>query len=153
MKKLTIFPIFIILILLGLSGCGNAGQWDTKKMDKSTISGLPNPNINMSIKEFDIKTSTDQLTLIITNLTSNQYTYSLDQVLEVNVGNIWYVVPLKSGIAIPSIAMILESRSTREDVFTLAPDYNDLKPGNYRAVKTFDSDQGTVTAIALFEII
>ena len=144
--------LILTFCLLGLfPGCAS-GHWDASKMEKSTVEDVENAYIDMAIKEKGIKSMTKELTLKITNLTSNQYIYGLDQVLEVNLDNVWYIVPPAEGIMTIEIAMILEPQSSREDIFNLTTYYKDLKPGKYRAVKKFYSDNGEVKAVAPFEI-
>lgn len=90
MKKIYIFIIVIILLLL--YSCSNK-TLDVSDLEKSNIA-VDCDNINITVQEDTIKSSKENITLLLKNKTEYEYFYDLYFELEVELDNQWCKVPL-----------------------------------------------------------
>lgn len=144
------FMLLICAVLVALTvACG--AESNLKKSEYSDANVLT--DISMVVKEGTVERKVETVTLIITNLSSKTYMYGAPYELEVARNGEWYTYPPKEDLSWILIVYMFESDGTSEETITLYSYYGELKPGTYRIVKSFsteDSENGV--AYALFEV-
>lgn len=147
MKK--IISVFCVIILTcTFTACGlnvsnlKKSAFDASKQSKDVI---------VSIKEKDIKSNTEKLTLSYNNTTDKEYTYGLGINLDIQLKGTWYEVPPKRGEVI-AIACILPPNKTQQEGLSIKDTFGKLKAGKYRIVKQFSSDGEALFSTAEFTV-
>ncbi len=152
MKKF-IFIIMLIISISVLTACKSTKEMDVSKLEKSTYDTSQQSNeVTLSVKEKNINTKTESITLIYDNLSDKVYTYGKEPHLEVEADGLWYVVPTLENVAWDDIAYMLSPKDNSEDTFSIKYNYGLLNDGNYRIVKTLYSNGEPIYTIAEFKI-
>ena len=135
--------IFLVLVLLFLfAGCRAAEEKENPELVESNTSLSTTSDITLAVKEGSI-TDTG-LILLITNETSDTFTYGCEYGLEVKQDDQWYRLKIK--VAVPAMAMILSEGPGNTDEFHVHWNKGDVSEGSYRIVK----DVGKYTLVAEF---
>ena len=86
MRKVYIFSIVIIMFIF--YGCSSK-TLDVSNLEPSDIV-IDCDNINVTVQEETIKSSKENITLVLENKTEYEYFYGVDFELEVELDNQWY---------------------------------------------------------------
>lgn len=125
---------------------------DAYKPSPYTDDTLSNDTVKLSVKENDITTDTEAITLVFENLTDEEYIFGEQPLLEVFYNDEWVVVPYKTGIGWNDIAHVIRPNDTREYTFVFSHSYGELTEGNYRIIKDIYNDGSKSHVVAEFEI-
>lgn len=107
-----------------------------QKLEKSTYDGTQqNSNIQITIKDNDIGPDTKNVTIVLKNNSDIKYIYGIFTILETQIDQIWYTIPIKEGVNWTRLAYSLEPNSQIEKVLDLSYFYGNLNPGKYRFVE------------------
>ena len=109
-------------------------------------------NINITVKEETIKSSKENITLVLENKTEYEYFYGVDFELEVELDNKWYKIPFDKNTAFIEIGLLLKGNGESKEEIELYKYFSDLPDGKYRIVKTFYLDDEKTVAVGLFNI-
>ena len=138
MKRFTALLLLISVLVMALTGCNN-----TVTMNKSPYSAdIQDNRVSMTVKEMDIKVSTDLVTLVMKNALGVDIYFGHEPHLEKLIDNQWYVVPLNDKAGWTEEEVVLGGRGTVEEKFYLTF-YDDLSKGEYRVIKNFYMDDGS----------
>lgn len=138
MKRFTALLLLISVLVIALTGCKN-----TVAMNKSPYSAdIQDNRVSMTVKETDIKASTDLITLVIRNALGVEISFGHEQHLEKLINGQWYVLPLNDKAVWTEEMVVLEGRGMIEENFYLTF-YDDLSKGEYRVIKSFYMDDGS----------
>lgn len=119
-----------VLVALSFAGCWAVEKETTEFVKSNTILSATS-DITLAVKEESI-TDTG-LILLITNKSSDVFSYDYDYKLEVKKDGQWY--RLKIPIAVPSIAAILNEGPGNTHEFHVYWNKGDVSEGEYRIVK------------------
>lgn len=152
MKKFMF--IVLVLILSGvLTACSSNKKLDKKSLEKSAYStSQQSKDVTLSVKEKDIASGTESITLIYTNISDKEYSFGKEPHLEVELEGEWYVVPTLESAAWDEIGYLLSPKGSAEEILPVKDLYGQLAPGNYRIIKKLYSDGQPVLSIAEFKI-
>lgn len=148
MKKNYIFSIAIMLFLL--YGC-SIKDLNISDLEPSNIVVDCN-NISITIQEDTIKSSKEDITLVLQNKTEYEYFYGVDFELEVESNNQWYKIPFDKNPEFIEIGLTLKGNSESNEKIELSKYFSDLPDGKYRIVKTFYLDGTKTVVVGLFNI-
>jgi hypothetical protein len=137
-------------LMLALTAC--APGLDIDSLTTSPYADMADTGIAMSIKEQEITTKTESLTIEYANASDIEYVFGKEPHLEIDSESAWYVVPVKESAAWEDIGFILSANGTSEEKFSLGFFYEGLIPGHYRIIKTLYADGNSVTAAVEFDI-
>lgn len=138
MKRTTALLLLISVLVIALTGCEN-----TVAMNKSPYSAdIQDNRVSMTVKETDIKASTDLITLVIKNALGVDIYFGHEQHLEKLINGQWHVLPLNDKAVWTEEMIVLEGRGMIEEKFYLTF-YDDLSKGEYRVIKSFYMDDGS----------
>lgn len=93
--------------------------------------------ISVVMEQRDIDKNAESATLVITNLSDNEYIFGAPYTLEIERDGAWFVYPPKEELAWNDIAYILEPGGSNEETIAINSQYGTLESGTYRVVKTF----------------
>jgi hypothetical protein len=131
MKKKIFIVLFIILIGLGLTGCGkNSGLADGEKSDIE----VTNNDVTLSIKEGSLTNTS--ATLILANNSSEDISYGEPYEIEVKKNNEWYKIDAELNFIMPAYGLAV--REAREIELDWQYSYGSLSNGEYRIIKGID---------------
>ncbi len=152
MKKIAY--IFILIIVIGnLTACKASKKLDVDKLEKSTYdASQQGEDVELSVKEEVIAPDTENIILSYTNFSDREYIYGKEPCLEMEIDDIWYVVPTLETAAWDEMAYILSPNDTREDVFPMGDYYGKLDEGKYRIVKILYSDDESIFVVGEFNV-
>lgn len=148
MKKIYIFIIVIILLLL--YSCSNK-TLDVSDLEKSNIA-VDCDNINVTVQENTIKSSKENITLLLKNKTEYEYFYDLYFELEVELDNQWCKVPFNKNHEFNDIGLLLKGNGVSNEEIELSKYFSDLPDGKYRIAKNFYLDGAKTIVVGLFNI-
>lgn len=148
MKRIYIFSILILMFII--YGCSSK-TLDISDLEPSNIV-VEYDNINATVKEDTIKSSKENITLVLENKTEYEYFYEVDFELEVELDNNWYKIPFDKNPEFIEIGLILKENSESKEEIELSKYFSDLPDGKYRIVKTFYLDGEKTVVAALFNI-
>ena len=148
MRKVYIYSIIIVIFIL--SGCSN-NNLNVSALEPSNIV-IKEYGIKAELKEAIIKSSKENITLILENKTEYEYFYGVDFSLEIEANNTWNKVPFKEEPVFIEIAIILKANSKQEEVIDLYNYFGNLPEGKYRIIKSLYKDGEKVVVSAPFEI-
>ncbi len=148
MKKIYILSIVIIMFIF--YGC-TSKTLDISDLEPSNIV-VDSKNINITVKEETIKSSKENITLVLENKTEYEYFYGVDFELEVELDNKWYKIPFDKNTAFIEIGLLLKGNGESKEEIELYKYFSDLPDGKYRIVKTFYLDDEKTVAVGLFNI-
>jgi len=152
MKK-VMYIVILIILMVNSTACKAFKKLDVSKLEKSTYDvSQQSKDVALSIKEENIVKNTESITLIYTNFSDKEYIYGKEPHLEIEVDDIWYVVPTLETAAWDEMAYILSPNDIREDVFPIKEYYGELNEGSYRIVKTLYSDGESIFVLGEFKI-
>ncbi len=155
MKNVIIF-LYILLIPLSIVGCGKSEEKPESpsfKKSKFADSELTK-DVVLSIKEKQITTKTEELTLIYTNNSKTEYLYGGVDYLEIENDGVWYSVPSKENVQWNNVAYSIPPSGVSESKFPIKTHYGDLDSGKYRVIKKIgEVDIPKVTNIIIAEFI
>lgn len=131
MKKLRL--IIYIAMLIVVAAC------------TPTIELVPSPysadeqtaDISVVMAPSEIDKDAESATLVITNLSDNEYIFGAPYALEIERDGAWFVYPPKEELAWIDIAYILEPGGSNEETISIKSLYGTLESGTYRVAKTF----------------
>ena len=129
MKKILILTI-AALILMPASACG-------AYVFEESPYGAQSADVVITINPHTVDADIITLSLVIENLSDSEYVTGVDYQIETYRDDAWYTYPPKEDIAWNDIGCIIEAGGVFEDEITINEYYGKLKPGTYRAVKTF----------------
>ena len=109
-------------------------------------------NINLTVKKDTIKSSKENITLVLENKTEYEYYYGDDFELEVELNNEWYKVLFDKSSEFTEIRLVLKGNGESEEEIELSNYFLDLPDGKYRIVKTFYLDGVKIVVVGLFNI-
>ena len=116
MKKIYIFSIVIMMFIL--YGCSIKTLYISDLEPLDIV--VDYDNINLTVKEDTIKSSKENITLVLENKTEYEYFYGVDFELEVELDNKWYKVPLDKNPAFIEIGLLLKGNSESEEEIELS---------------------------------
>lgn len=148
MKKFYIFSIVIMLFIL--YSCSSK-TLDLSALEPSNIVVDCN-KINVTVQENTIKSSKENITLVLENKTEYEYFYEAYFELEVKLDNQWYKVPLSKNAEFNEIGLLLKGNSESNEEIQLSKYFSDLPDGNYRILKDFYFDGAKTVVVGLFNI-
>ena len=148
MKKIYIFSIVIILFIL--YSCSSK-TLDVSNLERSNIV-VDCDNINVTVQEDTIKSSKENITLVLKNKTEYEYFYGVDFELEVELDNQWYKVPFDKNPEFTDLGLLLKGNSESNEKIELYKYFSDLTDGKYRIVKNFYLDGSKTVVVGLFNI-
>lgn len=148
MKKVLLR--LLLLLFLTLSGCTSPLN-RFSDLEPSTVVVTEN-KIKGSVKEEQIESVAEKITLTFENLTDTAYYYGVDFTLEKELKDKWYQIPFDEDVAFIQIAMLLEANATNEEIIDLSTYFEDLPTGNYRVIKHFQAENQSVTIAPTFEV-
>ena len=148
MKKIYIFSIVIILFIL--YSCSSK-TLDVSNLERSNIV-VDCDNINVTVQEDTIKSSKENITLVLKNKTEYEYFYGVDFELEVELDNQWYKVPFDKNPEFTDLGLLLKGNSESNEKIELYKYFSDLTDGKYRIVKKFYLDGAKTVVVGLFNI-
>ena len=138
MKRTMALLLLTSVLVIALTGCKN-----TVAMNKSPYSAdIQDNRVSMTVKETDIKASTDLITLVIKNALGVDIYFGHEPHLEKLIDDQWYVVPLNDKAGWTEEEVVLEGRGMIEEKFYLTF-YDDLSKGEYRVIKNIYMDDGS----------
>ncbi len=132
--------VLSLLFILLFSAAGCALQAPIEQTPTPPLEQSPYGEVNMltgvSIEtEFhSYPAGTEEVTLIWTNRTMQEYIFGEAFLVEQNINGIWYALPMQEGIAFHDIANVLGPNSTRAQKLALQFAYGALPEGAYRVV-------------------
>jgi len=138
MKRITALLLLISILIIVLTGCRITLKLDISPYDDD----IQDNRITMIVKETDIKTSTEMITLVIKNALGVEISFGHEQHLEKLIDDQWYVVPLNDKAFWTEEGILLEGRGMIEEMFYLSF-YDNLSEGTYRVIKNFYMDDGS----------
>ena len=148
MKKIYIISIVIILFIL--YSCSSK-TLDVSNLERSNIV-VDCDNINVTVQEDTIKSSKENITLVLKNKTEYEYFYGVDFELEVELDNQWYKVPFDKNPEFTDLGLLLKGNSESNEKIELYKYFSDLTDGKYRIVKNFYLDGAKTVVVGLFNI-
>lgn len=148
MKK--IYTLGIIIVMFVFYGC-SSNKFNDSGLEQSTII-VNQDNINATIKDNIIKSSKENITVVLENKTEYEHSYGFDFNLEIELDNNWYKVPFDKNPQFIEIAIILKGNGKSEDVIELSKYFTNLPEGKYRIVKSLYLDGEEIVVSAPFEI-
>lgn len=153
MKQVSL-TLLIFLILAISTGCADTTGNNAVPGEKSDFDDQAQiQDVSMYVGEESITKEAVALTLVLENKSDEQYVYGEDHHLEINVNNIWYIVPLKEGSAWKAIGYILLPNSVTEIMFKIGAFYEDLVPGDFRIIKRLSGEDESGFVMAYFSIM
>lgn len=131
MKKLRL--IIYIAMLIVVAACTQAVELEPSPY------GAENETADISVvmTPSEIDKNAESATLVITNLSDNEYIFGAPYALETQRDGAWFVYPPKEELAWIDIAYILEPGGSNEETISINSLYGTLESGTYRVVKTF----------------
>lgn len=148
MKKIYIFSIVIMLFIL--YSCSSK-TLDVSNLEPSNII-VDCDNINVTVQEDTIKSSKENITLVLENTTEHEYFYGAYFELEVELDNQWYKVPLSKNAEFNEIGLLLKGNGESNEEIELSKYFSDLPDGKYRILKDFYLDGAKTVIVGLFNI-
>ncbi|MPQ45185.1 immunoglobulin-like domain-containing protein [Clostridium tarantellae] len=148
MRKIYIFTIIMVIVVF--YGC-SSNTLNFSDLEPSTIV-VNHDNISAIIKENIIRSSKEDITLILENKTQYEYYYGEYFNLEIELDNSWYKVPLDKNLDFKDLAIILKENSKSSDIIKLSKHFTNLPEGKYRIVKSLYLDDEETIIVAPFEI-
>lgn len=148
MKKVLLY--LMLVSFLSLVGCASQA-FRPSDLEPSTAV-VTEGKIKGNVKEEQIQSFKEKITLVFENLTDTVYYYGVDFTLEVELDDTWYQVPFDEDVAFIEIAMLLEGKAMNEEVIDLADYFDKLPAGNYRVIKHFQAEEQTITIAPTFEV-
>lgn len=148
MKKIYIFSIAIIILIL--CGC-SINRLNVSDLEPSNIV-VDYDNIKATVQEGIIKSSKENINLVLENKTEYEYSYGVDFELEVELDNKWYKIPFDKKPEFIEIAVILKGNGESNEEIELSKYFSNLPDGKYRIVKTFYHDGIKNIVVGLFNI-
>lgn len=150
MKKL-ISLLSLILAAALLAGCGggsSAAPFDAGSLEPSAYGedSLSGDVVDIQMTGDPVKD--ESLSLSYSNLTEQDFTFTVVQRLEVLLDGTWYVVPDKQAFVTMQL-LTLPAGASVEDNFRLEGRYDPLPAGSYRIVKDFTSFDGANVSAAV----
>lgn len=139
-KYLTVLMLFLLF-----AGCRAEEKEKPELVESDTILSETS-DITLAVKE-DSLTDTG-LILLITNETSDTFTYGYEYGLEVKQDDQWYRLKIK--MAVPAIAVFLKEGPGSTEEFHVRWNKGDVSEGNYRIVK--DIGKYTLAAEFVYDI-
>ena len=139
------------VVLLALAACGKTEGFDPASLEQSDVGEL-SAAVTMRLSQEEFQRVPEGLSLVITNHTSQQYTYGTEYRLEVCLDDQWYELPPEEDLYFTSLGVLLQPDGINSE--NIAPDqyYSPLPAGRYRIVKEFYGEDGEITAAAEFSI-
>lgn len=92
-------------------------------------------DVTLSIKEPVITVDTKEITLVIENLSDNEYGYGKDIHLEIMKENDWCNVPTFDNVVTETILIVMSPHSKSEVMFSIKEYFGSLSIGKYRILK------------------
>lgn len=148
MKKIYIFSIAILI--LTLCGC-SINSLNVSDLEPSNIV-VDYDNIKATVQEGTIKSSKENINLVLENKTEYEYSYGVDFELEIELDNKWYKIPFDEKPEFIEIALILKGNDESNEEIELSKYFSNLPDGKYRIVKTFYRDGIKSVIVGLFNI-
>lgn len=109
---------------------------DFKNYEPSPFSDIQFSNfIKLSVKETDITTNTEKITLVFENLSSKEFYFGEQPFLEIKYNDEWVVLPYKADIGWNDIAYSIDNNDITEYMFVFSHFYEKLPQGEYRIIK------------------
>ena len=143
----------LIISISVLTACKSNKELDINKLEKSNYdTSQQSKEVTLRVKEENVNSKTESITLIYNNLSDKEYTYGQEPHLEVEVDGVWYVVKTLENVAWDDIGYLLSSKSNREDTFSIKNNYGELNEGNYRIIKTLYSNGEPLFSIVEFKV-
>lgn len=150
MKKIYIFSIAIVILIFTLYGC-SMNHLNVSDLEPSNIV-VDYDNIKATVQEGTIKSSKENINLVIENKTEYEYSYGVDFELEIELDNKWYKIPFDENSEFIEIALILKGNEESNEEIELSKFFSNLPDGKYRVVKTFYRDGIKSVIVGLFNI-
>lgn len=150
MKKSYNYIFIIVIMMFIFYGCSRK-TLDVSSLQPSDIV-IDCDNINVTVQEETIKSSKENITLILENKTEYEYFYGVDFELEVELDNQWYKIPFDKNHEFIEIGLILKGNGKSNEEIELSKYFSDLPEGKYRVVKTFYLDGLKNVVVGLFNI-
>ncbi len=138
MKRITALLLLISILVIALTGCRITLQLDISPYDAD----IQDNRVSMTVKETDIKASTEMITLVIKNALGVGISFGHEQHFEKLIDGQWHVVPLNDKAFWTEEGILLEGRGMIEERFYLNF-YDNLSEGSYRVIKNFYMDDGS----------
>ncbi|MDU1314077.1 MAG: immunoglobulin-like domain-containing protein [Clostridium septicum] len=148
MKKIYILSIVILMFIL--YSCSSK-TLNISDLEPSNIV-VDYDTINATVKEDPIKSSKENITLVLKNKTKYEYFYGVDFELEVELDDNWYKIPFHKNPEFIEISMVLNGNSESNEEIELSKYFSDLPDGKYRILKTFYLDDSKTVVAGLFNI-
>jgi len=151
MKKIFLMLIGLGIVGLFFEGCNSD---DIKNYEPSPYSDTQfSKNVKLSVKETDITTDTEEITLVFENLSSKVYNFDQQPFLEIKYNDGWVVVPYKTDISWNDIAYGIDKNDTTEYTFVFSYSYEKLSQGEYRIIKKIWTEEIKEDEYAVAEFI
>lgn len=142
-RKSFIISICFITTVFMLISCSK--RLDVTKLEKSKYTNIgENKEISVMIKEEEIATNTDRITLLLTNNSDFKYSYDKEPHLEIKKDSTWYVVPVLQILCWSDLSYLLPEKDILEESFSLKDYYGKLESGSYRLINEFYCNDSTV---------
>lgn len=139
------------MVMVMLAACIRTSGFDPDTLERSPIEELGTEvTINLSKDAYEMVP--EEMNLVITNQTGEEYSYGLDYWLEVQLEDTWYVLPADEELSFAALAVILQADGINSEVVELKQYRAELPDGRYRIVKEFYGAEGQITAAAEFTI-
>lgn len=147
MRKIVAI-VFSVFVLAALCACG-AARLKPSEFTLSDYNGaVVNDKVQLYIPQRTVTDETEELKLVLENLTDKDYTYDAAQRLEYQKDDgQWYLVPSQSD-AVPLIIYNLPASGQDETTFHFASHYDKLVEGTYRIIIPLVDSEGVNTLAA-----
>lgn len=150
MKRMYLIMSLVILIFTMVS-CSK--QIDFSKLDKSSYENIKeNEEISLTIKETEISSDTQEVTLVCENNTDKEYIYGNEVHLDIKHKGEWYVVPVMQKVGWNEIGIVLAGKSKNQNSISIKDYYGKLENGEYRFVKELYYMDEVIVVKSEFEV-
>lgn len=152
MRRLAII-FFTTMLFVLVSACSSDKGIDVSNLQKSEYNADDLcKEVTMTIKETTITPDTEMLHVHFINSSKNEYSFGLEPHLEIEVKDIWYVVPPVVDAFWDESLYKLPAKGDADMEFPLSTIYGSLSEGHYRIVKPIISEQENTFVITEFTI-
>lgn len=134
MKKTMLAILLCGVMVLGITGCGSSNTFDVGNVSDVEISN--NNGVTLSIKDDTLKNT--GATFILKNDSDMDVQYGDSYEIEIEKDSRWHKINVELNFNSP--AYTLKTKTSEEIELKWENEYGKLAPGNYRILKSIDTE-------------